>query len=138
MAKELNPEEKQKAVEWLSGQFDKIFNKYCTNLRAGIPITMFTEDTEDNRLLMEEFRNNYLSQRAALEGWEYKPENFKIVYTNETEKLTYNPTIFFNPKEQNLGFEEVGGKSGLFVKLKQKISDRIRNNLQAILNKQSK
>ena len=130
-----NPQEE--STEWLMEQFDRVFDRYCTQLRFGTPTKMFTEDTPDNRLLMEEFRDNYLPQRANFEGWKYKPESFQIVYVSEADKFTHNPTIFYDPREKNLGFEEVDSRSGYLKRLQQQEANRRRNNLQAILDRKS-
>ncbi|GEM_PF-3190160 len=131
-----NPQEGE-ATEWLWGQFDRIFDRYCTQLRLGIPTKILTEDTPDNRLLLEEFRNNYLRQRAEFEGWEYVPKSFQIVYVSETDKLTHNTTLFYNPHKQNLGFEEVDRQRGFLRRLQQRDANQIIANLQTILDRES-
>ena len=132
-SEDLTPQQ-TKAYIWLKKQFDKTFSTYCTQLRAGVPTKIFIADTSDNRLIMGEFRDNYLPQRAAFEGWEYKPENLQIIYTDNTDKLPDKPIILLDPKDRNLGFEEVDKRSDMVRRLKQKDSDRIRDNLQSRLD----
>lgn len=120
-------QEQGDAFEWLKEQFNMIFYRYCTQLRMGVPTKMFVADTSDNRLLLKEY-GRYLEQRAEFEGWEYKSENFQVIYSNEIP--VEGRVVLYNPEDENLGFREVDSKTGLLQRLTQKEADKLRDIMQ--------
>lgn len=123
-------EQDKKAFLGLKERFDRFFYNYCTTLRVGVSVKIFTEDTADNRLLIGEFRR-YLGQRAKYEGWKYNPENFQIVYVADAKKLAKDKIALYNPHKENLGFRELG--EGFVRKICQKRANKIRDNLLSLL-----
>ncbi len=117
-------QEQRDSLGWLKEQFNMMFYRYCTQLRVGIPTKIFVGDTQDNRLLMQEFEN-YLEQRAEFEGWGYKPGNFQVIYSNEIP--VEERTVLYDPEDKNLGFREVDSKTGLLQRLTQKDADKLRD-----------
>ena len=120
--------EVREAFEWLERKFDKMFNMYFSQLRSGIPTKLAIADKEKNRLVMEEFQR-YLKQRAEVEGWEYKDENFQVDYVKDFNRLPNRRTMLYNPQNENTGFEEIDLDSNLLRKLDQKDANSIRDNL---------
>jgi len=72
--------EEEYVFQKLKSRFDNFFDRYCTTLQRGVSTRIFMEDNKTNRVMMREFRN-YLEQRAQVEGWNYKPENIKVIPT---------------------------------------------------------
>lgn len=107
----------------LKAAFDKTFDRYCTQLRIGIPTRMFVADTLDNHLLVEEFKR-YLNQRAEVEGWAYDTNKFQVVYTNAAD-LPSRRTIHLNPRDKNVAFQEVDPERGIFTRVGQEEADGI-------------
>ena len=120
--------EVREAFEWLERKFDRLFNMYFSQLRSGIPTKLAIADKEKNRLVMEEFQR-YLKQRAKVEGWEYKDENFQVDYVKDFNRLPNRRTMLYNPQNENTGFEEIDLDSNLLRKLDQKDANSIRDNL---------
>lgn len=120
-------QEQRDAFEWLKEKFNIIFYRYCTQLRMGVPTKMFVADTPDNKLLLKEY-GRYLEQRAEFEGWEYKSENFQVIYSNEIP--VEGRVVLYNPEDENLGFREVDSKTGLLQRLTQKEADKLRDIMQ--------
>ena len=120
--------EVREAFEWLERKFDKMFNMYFSQLRSGIPTKLAIADKEKNRLIIEEFQR-YLKQRAEVEGWEYKDENFQVDYVKDFNRLPKKRTMLYNPQNENTGFEEIDLDSNLLRKLDQKDANSIRDNL---------
>ena len=120
--------EVREAFEWLERKFDRLFNMYFSQLRSGIPTKLAIADKEKNRLVMEEFQR-YLKQRAEVEGWEYKDENFQVDYVKDFNRLPNRRTMLYNPQNENTGFEEIDLDSNLLRKLDQKDANSIRDNL---------
>ena len=85
--------------------FDGIFDRYCYRLQTGISTTAFVQDTESNRAIYGEFEN-YLQQRAAHEGWEYEPESFQVIYSDQISDLN-NEVRLCNPRGENIVFEQI-------------------------------
>ena len=105
-----------------------MFNMYFSQLRSGIPTKLAIADKEKNRLIIEEFQR-YLKQRAEVEGWEYKDENFQVDYVKDFNRLPKKRTMLYNPQNENTGFEEIDLDSNLLRKLDQKDANSIRDNL---------
>ena len=120
---------RKKAPRKLKQCFDKIFEDYCQSIKGGTAITMFAPDNEISRLVLKEF-GNYLEQRANFENWEYKPENFQVVYSNQISDLN-NEVRLYNPNEKNVGYEMLPG-SEVLLRLPQERADRIRDTLDWI------
>ena len=129
--KELSEEDK-KAFEWLKKRFGKFYDLCCTPLKRETKTKIILADTENNKLLMNEFRNSYLPQRADFEGWKYNPENFIVEYVDEG-LLPQRMTVLANPHKENVGFEEFQPESGIFIRLREKEADKIVDNLRDIL-----
>ncbi|MBS3070814.1 hypothetical protein J4407_00750 [Candidatus Pacearchaeota archaeon] len=121
--------DRKKAPRKLKQCFDKIFEDYCQSIKGGTAITMFAPDNEISRLVLKEF-GNYLEQRANFENWEYKPENFQVVYSNQISDLN-NEVRLYNPNEKNVGYEMLPG-SEVLLRLPQERADRIRDTLDWI------
>lgn len=123
---------KRKAPQTLKEKFDNFFDSYCRLVPLGKQVKMFIPDTENNRVMMGEFQN-YLQQRASYEGWQYKVENFQVVYSSKITKLN-NEIWLANPYQENIGWEKVAKEPGVFIKLDQKGADRVRTLLEIIDN----
>lgn len=116
----------------LKRAFDKLFDNYCSGLKKGIEVKLFVSDNENNRVLLEEFKKNYLRQRADHEGWTYVPGNFEVFYSNQISPLN-NEVRLYNPHQENVGLEKLNGhKEVLFRKLEQGRADEIRDVLDLV------
>ncbi len=84
------------APDSLRQAMDRFYSKYCTHMRykPDAKTKIALSDTEMNRLLIAEFVDNYLSQRAASEGWTYKRDNIKVYFCLGAD---IKPTKLYDP-----------------------------------------
>ncbi|MBS3080784.1 hypothetical protein J4221_04900 [Candidatus Pacearchaeota archaeon] len=130
-------EEEEYVFRKLKSMFDNFFDRYCTTLQRGVSTRIFMEDTKTNRVMMGEFRN-YLEQRAQVEGWNYKPENFKVTYYPKPifpppESFMANP-LSDKPNEP-VTFQRMDS-SDVFIRLSQDNSRKLRNGLLHLVTDQ--
>lgn len=65
-------------------KLDHLTGAELSNLRAGIPYHFTITDTPKNRENFN-FKALYFQMVAYKEGWEFKPENFQVVYLPKSD-----------------------------------------------------
>lgn len=94
------------------------------------------EDNETNKFLMEEFRKNYLPQRAQFEGWNYNPSNFDVTYFPKPN-FPVSETFIANPlKDDSVGFSNVG--NDIFIRVPQSRLKKIIGGLTNFISGKNK